>query len=101
MAGLNDPDFWPKVADTIGSNNHYTYDLGDRSHLLDVVQIVCQAAAKVLPDAPDRRWWITTDNLVNDQTKVSGPYSTRDDALTARAIKEQYSDGQTYWVMEK
>ena len=59
-------------------------------------------ALQALKDAgsDERRWWITTDGVVTTQTKVAGPFSTREDALTARAIKEQYSDGQTYWVAE-
>ncbi len=46
---LADPDFWEQVADRIGKHD-YTYDLGDDSHRLDVVQIVCGAARAVLAE---------------------------------------------------
>lgn len=47
---IGSPDFWPLVADDIG-DHPYHYDLSDRSHLLDVVQIVCQSAVQVLKTA--------------------------------------------------
>ena len=40
--GFNDPQLWERVAEVIGEHP-YTYDLDDRSHRLDVVQIVCEA----------------------------------------------------------
>lgn len=44
---LNDPETWDAVAEEIGEHR-YVYDMNDSSHRLDVVQIVCTAAAKVL-----------------------------------------------------
>jgi hypothetical protein len=41
---LRDPDTWESVAAAIG-DHPYTYDLDDTSHRMDVVQIVCEAAA--------------------------------------------------------
>lgn len=41
---LRDPETWENAAEAIGKNDHL-YDLGDSSHRLDVVQIVCQALA--------------------------------------------------------
>lgn len=73
---------------------------GAASWRLALVSIEEHALQALKDAAESRRWWITTDNVVNDSTKVVGPFSTREDALTARAIKEQYSDGQTYWVAE-
>ena len=37
------PEFWEEIAGRVRSP--YTYDLRDSSHLLDVVQIVCEAIA--------------------------------------------------------
>lgn len=42
---LRSPVFWDAVAQRIGDNDH-EYDLGDASHRLDVVQIVCEAASR-------------------------------------------------------
>jgi hypothetical protein len=42
---LTSPDAWDLIAEAIGDHS-YEYDLGDSSHRLDVVQIVCQAAAR-------------------------------------------------------
>lgn len=47
LGALTDPATWDAVAVQIG-HHPYTYDLSDSSHLLDVVQIVCEAAAKAL-----------------------------------------------------
>lgn len=44
---LNDPALWEQVSTAIG-DHPYTYDLGDDSHRLDVVQIVCEALAEVV-----------------------------------------------------
>lgn len=46
---LNDPDLWERVAGRIGEHP-YTYDLGDDSHRLDVVQVVLAALWKELND---------------------------------------------------
>ena len=44
---MADPDTWDVVADAIG-HHPYEYNLDDRSHRVDVVQIVMSAAAKLL-----------------------------------------------------
>ena len=45
VAHLTDPNTWDAVAQVMGEHD-YTYDLSDRSHRLDVVQIVCEALAR-------------------------------------------------------
>jgi hypothetical protein len=44
---LASPSTWEKVAAAIGPHP-YTYDLDDRSHRLDVVQIVMEAASRLV-----------------------------------------------------
>lgn len=44
LSALRDPNAWEAIAADIGDRPH-TYDLDDSSHRMDVVQIVCQAAA--------------------------------------------------------
>lgn len=44
IATLRKPETWEAVAAAIGEHP-YTYDLDDDSHRMDVVQIVCEAAA--------------------------------------------------------
>ena len=41
-ARLGDPRVWDRIAEAIGKHP-YEYDMGDDSHRLDVVQIVCEA----------------------------------------------------------
>ena len=44
---------WERVAEIIG-DHQYTYDLSDSSHRLDVVQIVCEALAKIASTEDER-----------------------------------------------
>ncbi len=59
-AWLDQPDTWAAVAKAIGPHD-YTYDLGDTSHRLDLVQIVLTVAAQVARAEVDgngvEQWW--------------------------------------------
>lgn len=57
MADLNDYDTWEKIAGAMGDVAH-EYDLADTSERVDVVQLVCEAAARLgyhlVEDTPER-----------------------------------------------
>lgn len=40
-------ELWERVADEIGDHD-YGYDLNDSSHRLDIVQVICEALARVV-----------------------------------------------------
>jgi hypothetical protein len=42
----------------------------------------------------DPKWWVCTE----DDKRISGPYTTRDDALIARVWVERVMHPATYWV---
>lgn len=51
MIDLSDPQLWhvtgAALADRYAAGHHSTFDLSDRSHATDIVQIVCETIAKV------------------------------------------------------
>lgn len=57
MVDLNDYDTWEKIAGAMGDVAH-EYDLADTSERVDVVQLVCEAAARLgyhlVEDTPER-----------------------------------------------
>ena len=47
----------------------------------------------------DRNWWVINRDLSPDQNKISGPYSTSEDAAKARTLIERLTKGDVnYWV---
>jgi hypothetical protein len=44
---FRDPDLWDSIAKEMGQLPAFLYDLGDDSHRLDVVQLVCEAIARI------------------------------------------------------
>lgn len=44
------------------------------------------------------RWWIVDGNWLPNGRKYAGPFSTRDDALTARTAIEKLTGTHTFFV---
>lgn len=45
-----------------------------------------------------RSWWVTNKDATIDNQRVSGPYSTSEDAALARQIIEKHSGDHTFWL---
>jgi hypothetical protein len=46
------------------------------------------------------RWFVATELFERGGKKISGPYTTRQDAIVAREAIERLSGNTTYWVAQ-
>lgn len=48
----------------------------------------------------ERKWWVTNHDAPEYAKRVSGPYTTVEDASLAREILERFEQHHNYWLEE-
>jgi len=57
--------------------------------------------AVIKPYLADENWWIASLGAVNPESKVLGPFATRELALRVREYVEKANKPHTYWVAKE